>query len=461
MVPSSRLLIWTAAAGLPAALLLVAAAEAWALAAFVWGTLAAVAAADAALAPRRLQKVTVAMPALVRLTHELAGPVEVRIAGTTETLDLRIAPILPADLEVAAAIAEVRLARPVAAGESSDPDRTGEGLKAAPPGARATFSCTPRRRGLFRILECRVECASPLGFWRTRRTFAVDCEVRAYPNLLIERRHVPALFLYRGRAGAHRQRQVGKGREFERLRDYLPGDSYEDVHWKATARRGKPVTKLFQVERTQEVYVLVDASRLSARPSGTALEAPVPALERMIRAALVLAVAAERQGDLFGLVTFGDRVHNFLRARAGAAHFQACREALFALSPQSSSPDFVELASFLRARLRRRALLIVLTDLDDPLLAESFERAAELLRRQHLLLVCALRPADVAPIFSRPVEDTLGLYRELAGHLRWQDQRDLGHALERRGVSYATLKAETLSAEVVSRYAAIKQRQVL
>lgn len=139
MVPSSRLLIWTAAAGLPAALLLVAAAEAWALAAFVWGTLAAVAAADAALAPRRLQKVTVAMPALVRLTHELAGPVEVRIAGTTETLDLRIAPILPADLEVAAAIAEVRLARPVAAGESSDPDRTGEGLKAAPP-ARARRS---------------------------------------------------------------------------------------------------------------------------------------------------------------------------------------------------------------------------------------------------------------------------------------------------------------------------------
>jgi uncharacterized protein (DUF58 family) len=368
--------------------------------------------------------------------------------------------VLPADLEAAAPEAEVRLRPPALAAETARPSVTSAPATAVA-AARATFVCTPARRGLFRIAACRLECASPLGFWRARRTFPVDCEVRSYPNLLVERRHVPALFLYRGRAGAHRQRQVGKGREFERLRDYLPGDSYEDVHWKATARRGKPVTKLFQVERTQEVYVVVDSSRLSARPSGTPQESAVPALERMIRAALVLAVAAERQGDLFGLVTFGDRVQTFLRARAGAAHFQACREALFALSPQESSPDFVELASFLRSRLRRRALLIVLTDLDDPLLAESFQRAAELLRRQHLLLVCALRPADVAPIFSRPVERADDLFRELAGHLRWQDQRDLGRALERRGVSYATLSAETLSAEVVSRYAALKQRQLL
>ncbi|MEO7794924.1 MAG: DUF58 domain-containing protein [Thermoanaerobaculia bacterium] len=455
MVPSSRLLIWVAAACLPAALLLVAAPAAGAPVALLWSAFAAVAVADAALAPRRLRKITVVLPTLVRLTHDLAGELEMRIAGVGGALDLRIAPVLPVDLEAVSPVAEVHLTRASPSGASGDDSR------GVAPAARATISCTPRRRGLFRIEACRIECSSPFGFWRARREVAVDCEVRAYPNLLSERRHVPALFLYRGRAGAHRQQQVGKGREFERLRDYLPGDSYEDVDWKATARRGKPVTKLFQVERTQEVYVLVDASRLSARPSGGADETPVPALERMIRAALVLAVAAERQGDLFGLVTFGDRVHSFLRARAGASHFQACREALFALSPQSSSPDFVELASFLRSRLRRRALLVVLTDLDDPLLAESFERAAELLRRQHLLLVCALRPADVAPIFSRPVQNSGDLYRELAGHLRWQDQRDLGRALERRGVSYAALPAETLSAEVVSRYAAIKQRQLL
>ncbi len=441
MAPTSRLLAWVAVAGVLPALLLVATPGAWPLVAALWTALAAAAAFDAWRAPGRLAAVTIQMPSLVRLTHERPGSVPLRVAplrtplGTP--LDLRVAPLLPADLDDGAAPATVRL---------SGADVPVE------------IACLPRRRGSFRIASCRLESASPWGLWVARGARTVDCEVRAYPNLLSERRHVPALFLYRGRGGAHRQRQIGKGREFEKLREYLPGDSFEDVHWKATARRGRPVTKLFQVERTQEVYVVLDSSRLSARPSGNPAQ---PALERTVRAALVLALAAERQGDLFGLVTFGDRVRNFVGARTGPAHFLACREALYALDSQSSSPDFDELATFLRTRLRRRALLVVLTDLDDPLLAESFQRAADLLRRQHLLLVCTPRPSDVAPVFSRPADDVGEVYRQLAGHLRWQDQRELGRALEQKGVGYALLGAETLAAEVVSRYAAIKQRQSL
>src|SRR5207247_10489432 len=88
-----------------------------------------------------------------------------------------------------------------------------------------------------------------------------------YPNLFTERKSLAALFLHRGSFGLHAQRQVGKGREFEQLREYIPGDGFDEVHWKATAKRGRPITKIFQVERTQEVYVVIDASRLSARPT--------------------------------------------------------------------------------------------------------------------------------------------------------------------------------------------------
>ena len=92
-------------------------------------------------------------------------------------------------------------------------------------------------------------------------------EIRVYPNLFTERRNLAALFLHRGAFGLHAQRQVGKGREFEKLREYMPGDSFDEIHWKATAKRGRPITKVFQIERTQEVYVVIDASRLSARPT--------------------------------------------------------------------------------------------------------------------------------------------------------------------------------------------------
>ena len=96
-----------------------------------------------------------------------------------------------------------------------------------------------------------------------------------YPNLFDERKHVAALFLNRGHYGIHSQRIMGKGREFEKLREYSHGDSMQDVHWKASAKRGALVTKVFQVERTQEVYVLVDSSRLSARARGRS-NAPSP-----------------------------------------------------------------------------------------------------------------------------------------------------------------------------------------
>jgi uncharacterized protein (DUF58 family) len=89
-----------------------------------------------------------------------------------------------------------------------------------------------------------------MGFWLRRKSVALKLEIRVYPNLIGERKRLSSLFLTRGRFGIHAQRQVGQGREFEKLREYIPGDAYADIHWKATAKRAKPATKVFQVERT-------------------------------------------------------------------------------------------------------------------------------------------------------------------------------------------------------------------
>src|SRR6185312_13308872 len=199
-------------------------------------------------------------------------------------------------------------------------------------------------------------------------TLPAQSEIRVYPNLLGERKNLAALFLNRGAFGLHAQRQVGKGRDFEKLREYVPGDGYDEIHWKATARRGKPITKVFQIEKTQEVYVIVDASRLSARKPDENAETN-SVLERFVTAALVLGLAAEQQGDLFGLLTFTDKVETFVRAKNGDAHYNTCRDALYTLEPKIVTPDFDELCTFLRLRLRRRALLVFLTALDDPAVA--------------------------------------------------------------------------------------------
>jgi len=176
----------------------------------------------------------------------------------------------------------------------------------------------------------------------------------------------------------------------------------------------------------------------------------------------VLGLAAEQQGDLFGLLTFSDKVEKFVRAKNGHAHYSACRDALYTLQPKIVTPDFDELCAFIRLRLRRRALLVFLTALDDPALAESFVRNIELIRRQHIVLVNMVQPPGVNPLFDSPnVAEVDDLYRHLGGHLQWQKLRELQKVLQRRGVRFSLLDNERLSAEIVAQYMDVKQRQLL
>jgi uncharacterized protein (DUF58 family) len=322
------------------------------------------------------------------------------------------------------------------------------------------WACTPMKRGLFRLDTVVLESASPWGFWLVRDRRNVEHDFRVYPDLLAERQRVAALFLRRGMTGSHVQRRAGQGREFEKLRDYVPGDSLSDVHWKASAKRRHLVTKIHQIERSHEVYVVVDASRLSAR--GIAGQPGVSVLERYVTATLILGAAAERQGDQFGLITFSDRVLTFLRARAGQAHFDTCREHLYTLQPRQVTPDFDEVLSFIRSRLNKRALLIVLTSLDDPFLADSFVESATVIARQHLILVNMLQPNNVRPVFANPeVQSVDDLYHELGGHLQWEKLRELEKVLSRRGIRFALLDPIMISAELVRQHTEVRERELV
>jgi uncharacterized protein (DUF58 family) len=443
IVPSSRLLFWVAAIVLPFALVgaVVPAAAIVALL-FISGLLL-IAIGDAIGAGKNLAGIGVELAPVTRLSKDREGKLEMRIRNEQQAQrKLRIALAWPREFKTGNEEMETL-------------------LPAESEWSRLAWQCTALKCGNYKFAAAFVEGSSPLGFWAARKTLPLQSEIRVYPNLLTERKNLAALFLNRGAFGLHAQRQVGKGRDFEKLREYTPGDGYDEIHWKATARRGRPITKVFQIEKTQEVYVIVDASRLSARKANPDAGADAT-LERLVTSALVLGLAAEQQGDLFGLLTFTDKVDKFVRAKNGQVHYSACRDALYTLEPKIVTPDFDELCTFIRLRLRRRALLVFLTALDDPAIAENFVRNIELIRRQHLVLVNMVQPPGVAPLFSNPnVAGVDDLYQQLGGHLRWQNLRELQKTLKRRGVQFSLLGNERLSAELVSQYLSVKQRQLL
>ena len=166
--------------------------------------------------------------------------------------------------------------------------------------------------------------------------------------------------------------------------------------------------------------------------------------------------------DLFGMVVFSDKVRRFIRASGGKAHYNACRDAIYALNPDRVTPDFDELGTFIRLRLRRRALLLILTDLSDPILAESFLKSMDFLRGQHLILVSMIKPAGTGPLFSTPDADSVdAIYGKLGGHMAWRNLRELGKSLNHRGIGFSLLDESTLSTDLVSQYMSIKARQIL
>ncbi len=343
------------------------------------------------------------------------------------------------------------------------------------------YHLTPLKRGQYFFDDLFVETPSRFSLWLMRKRYPISAEVRVYPDLRIERKRLSGLFLMRGNEGAHAVRQVGKGREFEQLREYQHGDDYIDIDWKATARRQNPVTRTYQIERTQEVYVVVDHSRLSGREirvpvsenregdwlhqeEGAGGEFLVTTqLERFLHCSLVLSSVAEKQGDLFGFISFADRVDRFIRSRNGKDHYNVVRDALYTLEPKPVAPDFEQLMIALRQRLTRRALLVMLVDLSDPLTAEQFHEALPLVSRQHLVLVNMVRPEMAQPIFSSNTEPqtTSEIYDCLGGHFQWQELQETGKLLKSLGVELSAPEHEELCAEAVTQYLNVKRRQLL
>jgi uncharacterized protein (DUF58 family) len=454
LVPTTKLITLTAVVFLPLSVLVALMPALTGPGAGLVVAVVMAAAADAVFSRHRLAGIRVSLPAVVRLSAGREGEIALAIENIENKLSqLRLGISFPREIY------------------SVHQDLVAD-LPAGTPNSRVAWPFKALKQGLYLLENCHLESPSKLGLWALRRTQAARTEIRVYPDILRERRKISGLFLNRG-FGSHAQRQVGKGREFEQLREYLPGDSYEDIHWKATARRGSPITKVYQIERTQQIYIILDGSRLSARNSdplgidiGTAgqtrISEPTTIIERFTAAALVMGLAADRQGDVFGLLAFDDRVRQFVRAKSGRAHYDVCRDTLFTLQARRVTPDFEELFTFIATRIRRRALLVFLTNLDDPVLAESFTSIIDIISRKHLVLVNMLKPPGAEPLFSSPDVDSIeDIYQKLGGHLLWRYLRETEKRLQRLGIGFHLLQHENMCTELISQYLTIKRRQIL
>jgi uncharacterized protein (DUF58 family) len=335
-----------------------------------------------------------------------------------------------------------------------------------------TAEITLLRRGLWPGPRIGIERQSLFRSWRLRRWFDVPVPLRIEANLRLGRREILRSPVYRMLVASRQMPWTGHGRDFERLREYQPGDTYSEIAWKSTARRAAPVTRLFQWEQKQEVYFVVDQSRASAlairpatNPESVAPQerAPRRMLDLAVETALVGATVALELGDEFGLVTYADGAKSWLRAGSGQSQFHQFRDRLLNVEPLPTTADFEALFADIRVRLRRRAYLVLLADLTERSISSSLRRAVGLVRSSHALLMTSILPTHVRPAFSasEDLKTDQDVYAALAADRENQRLTALARQLRQLDVQLRYIPAEKFLRTAVEGYLQNKREQRL
>jgi uncharacterized protein (DUF58 family) len=328
------------------------------------------------------------------------------------------------------------------------------------------------RRGLWPAPRVGTEKRSNFKIWRLRRWFDLPVPLRIEADVRRGRREILRSPIYRALVASRQTLWTGHGRDFERLREYQPGDNYAEIAWKSTARRSAPVTRLFQWEQKQEVYFVVDQSRASAGPVYSAMtsadglpstRSPRRLLDLSVETALVGATVALEMGDEFGLVTYADQPKTWLRAGTGQSHFHRFRNCLLNVEPLATNADYEVLFSEIRVRLRRRAYLLLLADLSERSISDSLRRGISLVRSSHAVLVTSILPAHARPAFSTDEEMLTDgdVYAALAGEKENQRLRALARQLRRMDVQLQFVPPAMFLRTAVESYLKNKREQRL
>ena len=331
------------------------------------------------------------------------------------------------------------------------------------------YRLMPLRRGIYQFIDIHLRCQGILGLVVRQRRVPAATEVKVYPNLQAIRQY--ELLVKRGmlhQIGLKNSRRFGEGTEMERLREYLPDDDFRRIDWNATARQRKPIVREFETERSQDIVIMLDTGRLMASP--ILLEAPASGsaevmsqramlkLDYAINTTLMTAYVSTLKGDKVGLIAFADTVHQYLAPKPGKKQFLTMLETIYALPVYSVEPDFEVAFKYLSSKQRKRALIILFTDILDSDSAEGIAAYVSQLSKHHLVVCVTLTDSGIVELSEQQSTDSKSVYEKVIAERLLQEKRATLEILRRRGVITIDVPAHQLTMAVVNKYLELKAK---
>jgi uncharacterized protein (DUF58 family) len=318
------------------------------------------------------------------------------------------------------------------------------------------YSLTPLERGEALFGDIHFWMLGRLGLVWMRGESAAECTVKFYPALALIQRQRMQIRWSSSQEMVRPLRRRGEGSDFDNLREYIPGDDPRLVHWAATARRARPIVRQNRIERSQNIFLVLDAGRMmTARVLGKTK------LDFSIEASLLLAYAALEIGDKVGIASVGRDVLNFMPPSKIPGQFGRMLESVYALQPRLEEPRYYLVLSDLSTKLRRRSLIVIFTDLIDERASEGLMRYSLGLLPRHLPLVVAMSDTEVIRIAEDTPVNKSDLYRKAVASEMLERRERLLAKLRTAGILVLDSPPDKISTRVLDRYLEIKTRGVL
>ena len=327
------------------------------------------------------------------------------------------------------------------------------------PGGKRTihYQVKPTERGAYQFEDVNVFVSSVLGLVEKRYVVKAAKEVGVYPSVLQMRKHEFQVFTKSSQnQGVKKMRRLGNTNEFEQIKEYVKGDNYRHINWKASSRRNKLMVNQYQDEKSQQVYCVIDKSRSMKMPfEGLTL------LDHAINSTLVMSNIALKKGDKAGVITFSDKIGAQVKASRNATHLSKLMEVLYSQKTQFLEANYELLYQSIKRTVRGRSLLIMYLNFES---FYSLKRALPILRRlnrAYLIVVVFFENTEITKATQMEGRTVSDIYLQTFAQKFNNDKKMMVHELRKYGIQSILSKPEELSVNTINKYLELKSRGMI
>ncbi len=319
------------------------------------------------------------------------------------------------------------------------------------------YHLRPVKRGEYSFGAVNVLLSSPLKLFSRRFRFSADKLVPVYPSYIQMRKYELMAISHRLMdTGIKKIRRIGQNQEFELIKEYVAGDDFRTVNWKATARKSRLMVNQYQDERSQQVYSLIDKGRVMQMPfNGMSL------LDYAINASLVISNIAIKKSDKAGLITFQDRIGSMLSAGRLNNQMASIQEVLFNQKTAFLETDFSVLYARIRRSISQRSLLLLFTNFES---IHGLHRQLPYLinlARTHLLVVIFFENTELKEVIEEPAENLKEIYYKAIAERFSYEKNLIVKELQKHGIQSILTPPEKLTINTINKYLELKARNLI